>query len=254
VEYLLVAASGAVLAAVVVWLQRSVKADVLAAAAGRLGGRLVRESRGAFRIDLRPEGVRAEIRFAGPWTRIRFAWRAPGTLRAAPEGALSVLQRLVGVQDIEVGEAEFDALYVVQGAPEEWVRRALDREVRLRIRQVAALGASMAWPTSVTLDAGPGGLSVTTARLLDRRPDELLTFVALATGIFRRLRDESAGILQVVSIEERATDGQCPVCSTALGASVVHCRRCRTPHHGECWAYFQGCAIFGCGGRRVERS
>jgi hypothetical protein len=27
---------------------------------------------------------------------------------------------------------------------------------------------------------------------------------------------------------------------------MVLCRRCRTPHHHECWEYYGSCAIYGC--------
>ena len=40
----------------------------------------------------------------------------------------------------------------------------------------------------------------------------------------------------------------CPVCSTEITeANVVHCIRCLTVHHRECFEYFGECATYGCG-------
>ena len=40
----------------------------------------------------------------------------------------------------------------------------------------------------------------------------------------------------------------CPVCSTEITeADVVHCIRCLTVHHHECFEYFGECATYGCG-------
>lgn len=40
---------------------------------------------------------------------------------------------------------------------------------------------------------------------------------------------------------------QCPVCAGAITEATPRtCPRCDTPHHGDCWDYVGGCAIFGC--------
>jgi hypothetical protein len=39
----------------------------------------------------------------------------------------------------------------------------------------------------------------------------------------------------------------CPVCAAPITVDEARpCPRCETPHHGECWDYVGGCAIFGC--------
>lgn len=40
---------------------------------------------------------------------------------------------------------------------------------------------------------------------------------------------------------------RCQVCGDAIHDDVVYCRRCRTPHHRECWEYNGRCAVYGCG-------
>ncbi len=46
----------------------------------------------------------------------------------------------------------------------------------------------------------------------------------------------------------------CPYCQTSIeaGQNFVVCSDCTTPHHTDCWAENQGCAIFGCHGRSVS--
>jgi hypothetical protein len=49
----------------------------------------------------------------------------------------------------------------------------------------------------------------------------------------------NVGEAQIVS------NAKCPVCSEALTTMVV-CKRCRTPHHEDCWNYYGGCSVYGC--------
>jgi hypothetical protein len=58
--------------------------------------------------------------------------------------------------------------------------------------------------------------------------------------------------VQAVAIGDDAT---CRVCGTAIEKEKrVLCGQCRTPHHADCWAYNDGCAIFACGGRSRVRA
>jgi hypothetical protein len=65
--------------------------------------------------------------------------------------------------------------------------------------------------------------------------DELAT---LASGFSR-----SGFLIEMVS---SAAPGKCPVCSTPVGSSRSLCNSCHTPHHPECWAYNEGCAVYAC--------
>jgi hypothetical protein len=41
-------------------------------------------------------------------------------------------------------------------------------------------------------------------------------------------------------------DPICQVCGEVVAADMVFCRRCRTPHHLDCWQYNGSCSIYGC--------
>lgn len=70
---------------------------------------------------------------------------------------------------------------------------------------------------------------------------------------------EAAGLLEnpddlLVLGQGRGEGGVCPVCGDGLGGpgSSVHCARCRSGHHPECWTYAGGrCSVYGCGGDEV---
>lgn len=40
--------------------------------------------------------------------------------------------------------------------------------------------------------------------------------------------------------------GHCPVCRENLQQDCIACPVCRALHHGDCWGWNHGCAIFGC--------
>ncbi len=39
----------------------------------------------------------------------------------------------------------------------------------------------------------------------------------------------------------------CRVCGEDIEEDLVFCRRCKTPHHRECWQYNGKCSVFACG-------
>ena len=51
---------------------------------------------------------------------------------------------------------------------------------------------------------------------------------------------------RAVTVQDGA---ECHVCGAGFEGTAVACPRCDTPHHGDCWDYFGGCATYGCGAR-----
>ena len=49
-----------------------------------------------------------------------------------------------------------------------------------------------------------------------------------------------AGAAQIID------EARCQVCGEDITSDMVFCRRCKTPHHLECWQYNGSCSIFGC--------
>jgi hypothetical protein len=60
--------------------------------------------------------------------------------------------------------------------------------------------------------------------------------LAKATGIQFLHTDEAQPLTNVI----------CKVCGEEIQDQMVVCRRCKTPHHLDCWQYTGACSVFGC--------
>ncbi|MBI4579527.1 MAG: hypothetical protein HY718_07495 [Planctomycetes bacterium] len=204
------------------------------------------------RLDFAVDGIPAEFVYSpGPWARVRFRWSAPGRLRIAPAGESAGARRLPG--DLGYDVPEFAGGYDVEGGPEAWVLESLSDETRGCVLALAALGAPTGGSVPIRIDVGPFGLSVF-YRGNPAAEHELLTgFLSLSSRLLRGLRGDSPAGAPAESAEEVAADGRCPVCGVGLDGVLRRCQRCRTFHHGDCWEYFGGCAMYGCFSRQAER-
>jgi hypothetical protein len=72
-------------------------------------------------------------------------------------------------------------------------------------------------------------------------------FIRFCIEVFdQSLSSRESGVSFTKSNEAQiVADAKCPVCSEVLVTMVV-CKRCRTPHHEDCWTYYGGCSVYGC--------
>jgi hypothetical protein len=236
------------------------RAKNLRVAAGRYRGTIVTSFWGNDRLEFVVDGVSAELSYqAGSknqsrFTKVRFCHTPAGFLRIVPEGIFESLRKMFGAQDIEVGETGFDGAFLIQGLPEQWVREVLNPETRRRISALASLGVSYWNGQHVSLDAGPGGITISCARNFTDDPSQLLAFLDLGVAVFRQIRMPQVDGIKILSAEEHAERGECPVCANPLVRPVSRCSGCGTLHHSDCWSYFGGCAIYACSRRGGRRS
>jgi hypothetical protein len=104
--------------------------------------------------------------------------------------------------------------------------------------------------------AGNRGLEVRVhrGRLLIRKhcwfrdPRKLDHFIRMALSLFdQMLMTNVVGIDFVEGQQLRPLeDVQCQVCGEVIVTDMVFCRRCKTPHHQECWEYTGVCTVYGC--------
>ena len=98
----------------------------------------------------RTEGVYVEVHALqrDTYTATRFGVRFDRPLglglRLQRQDGLTGLGTLLGMQDIQTGDATFDARFVVKGQPENAVRAALTPEVRARLVSLQERAASLA--------------------------------------------------------------------------------------------------------------
>lgn len=58
---------------------------------------------------------------------------------------------------------------------------------------------------------------------------------------------KAAGIQFLATEEAQPLDHVlCKICGEEIREQMVVCRRCKTPHHQECWEYSGACSVFGC--------
>jgi hypothetical protein len=180
------------------------------------------------------------------FTRIRFRRPFGTRLRVVPDGVWETIKKAFWSEDLQVGDRDFDAAFVVQGYPAPWVKRVLDVPLRNRIRHLAEMGSGILRGPSVTVEAGPTGLLVALPRDIVDDRSVLQAFLAAAVELFRALHAPVDEGITFVTTEEVVADGRCPVCEHPLGAGTRRCGSCATPHHADCWAYFGGCSTFAC--------
>jgi hypothetical protein len=81
------------------------------------------------------------------------------------------------------------------------------------------------------------------------RPVELESFAEAALSLFDQLQlARTAGIEFVEDAGPTIIeDACCQICGEAMVRDIVLCRRCKTPHHRDCWHYAGNCSTYGCG-------
>ncbi len=177
------------------------------------------------------------------FTQIHFQWTPAGSLRITPEGMFTGLRKFFGTQDIQVGYAEFDRRFLIQGSPDPWVAESLYGPVRDLITRLANLG-------ELRLEAGPPGVTIQVGTCL-METAQFGEFIELAGALLEEFVGHAhSGGIQIVTADLVAAAGKCPVCGGDMDEHLRRCSSCRTPHHDDCWEYFGGCAIFGCASRK----
>jgi hypothetical protein len=196
-----------------------------------------------FRI----EGRHATIEYGPeeePQTRVRVLMprRSPGVFRILRLGRA---RRLWGTRDIQVGNARFDRDWYITARPESLVRRIFTED---RFEEVMKSVDRLARFNSPSVEITRDTLVVRVQEWI-RGEDPLTSLVSTAAefvGYLLRLGPEEG----IAWVSGENGPGLCPVCAAAMEEAVVHCDKCRTPHHAECWTYVGQCSTYACKGKR----
>jgi len=241
-------------------VQSQQHARVLEQIAQRFRGRLepgTLFSRGQIR--LRFQGYPALLKYVSHGkhnvhTIFSITWPDPSfRLEVYPQDILSGFRRLWGMEDIEIGSAQFDAAYYISGNSRQAVRDLLTAEVQAAIWKLAKVGArALRDPSDIQVQFLGGVLTITKPITLSS-PEDLEHFITLSAELFQAALDtrstgiEFVGDVTIDAKDPDAVESQCQVCGEPLAEDVVYCGACRTPHHRECWEYFGGCSTYACG-------
>ena len=224
--------------------------------ARHLGGRYIAGGllAGYGEIEFEHQGQTATIRFSRRsknkhFTHVELRWAGPSfRCEIYPEGFLFGLAKLMGMQDIQVGEPGFDREFLITGDNVPAIKSFFSAHVQSAIFNLSRYVSGMhvrCTPTSLTVTCR--GMLVDFVHLVE--------FVKLCCQLC-----DAAVIAQAHGIEflegaqlakvAASSEAKCMVCGETLLAEVVYCRACKTPHHRDCWSYGGGCSTYGCGGKR----
>ncbi len=145
---------------------------------------------------------------------------------------------------VPVGDEDFTRRYQVMGHRVEEVRRLLSDGVRWQINKLCQ-----------TLDCPYVSFSIRNGRMIVespaqlRRNEDLEQFTQLCLELFDQAmltRSEGIEFLGRSDEAQPIEDPICQICGEEIRAEMVFCRRCRTPHHLDCWQYNGCCSTYGC--------
>lgn len=144
-------------------------------------------------------------------------------------------------REIESGQPEFDTAFLTTSRRADLAKRFLTSEV-------LAYAYRFIWPYKhgFRLRLQSGRLTIETREEIQSARD-YEGFIRFCIELFdqsQSARESGVAFMQSEQAQIVA-DAKCPVCSEVLIAMVV-CKRCRTPHHEDCWNYYGGCSVYGC--------
>ena len=184
------------------------------------------------------------------FTQIAYAvptgWRH--RMEIGPASPDEILESPVpGLVRVATGESEFDRRTRILASDATFARDVLDPSARRALTDLRELLAN----DHVHLSASASRIFLRKRGVVRDLPD-LSLFARLCDAVYDRLlviweRENGIEILDETDpLEPEGT--KCQVCSHPMAADAsVRCRRCRTPHHTDCWDFNGGCATFACG-------
>ncbi len=152
-----------------------------------------------------------------------------------------------GLRDCTVAAADFGRHYTIRATDVGAAASLLNGTVRHQIENLRTLPD--AGPLRV--EFGFGNLQVCKSKVYSQFP-ELADFVQRSLDLYDQL--VLAGSRGIEFLEQQSfqplDEVKCQVCGDEIREDLVFCRRCKTPHHRECWQYNGACSVFGCGETR----
>ena len=185
------------------------------------------------------------------FTQLRFYWPDPKMrMEIYPERTWSRVGKLMGMEDVEIGSPEFDEDYIIKGSEHGRLRTLINANVQWQIERLRRLLGN----GEIYVSIG-GGVMLIKKRSLVRSYGPLLELTEAALALYDEamltLEDgiefvETAVLVEVESSGQTTTTAMCQICGDEISIEVVYCRRCKTPHHRDCWHYYGACSTYGC--------
>ena len=183
---------------------------------------------------------------SGPWC-IEMVVHLPEPIQTRCEIALRTHRTLArshyGLSEIELDWSDFRYNWQVFTDDGDSAALLISRAVRVQIDQLW----KFPFRSEISVSLFPNWLIV--RKIWDsNRPVELESFTEMSLSLFDQLQlARSAGIEFVEGAGPLIIeDAHCRICGDAMVRDIVLCRRCKTPHHRDCWEYAGSCSTYGC--------
>ncbi len=155
--------------------------------------------------------------------------------------------RYLNIEDIEIGDAEFDPRFVVKSSDAGFVKEFLDPALRTAIDDLRKILGN----DRILISINSSRLMVRKLGVLATR-EHVASFARLSDAIYERIVHfwQKANGIEIIDspLSDGGEDPHCQVCGTVIHVEVrVFCRRCKTPHHSDCWSFNDGCSTYACG-------
>jgi hypothetical protein len=213
-------------------------------------GGLLRKPSVAFRHGA-TSGFVQEAKSRGPYsglcTQIVVGWPdRKSTFDVFPAADREEMKTARRLRPLDSGDASFDAVFVVRGEQND-VRHLLSDGVRWQLTRLLKIHEL---PRMYVL-LWRGQLIVQKPAIY-RRFDDLEPLLEAALDLYDQLMLTRAEGIEFVQTDTVAAIQEvvCKVCGDEIHDHMVYCRRCKTPHHLECWRYTGQCSVFGCQEKR----
>lgn len=157
--------------------------------------------------------------------------------------AIPLIQEAADLLPLEFDWEDFRHQWRVMADDGDDARSLLSTGVRWQVDQL--------WQSpersDVAISIRPGWLLIR-KKWSSTRPADIEQFVENSLALY----DQAAltrsqgiefvgdGTIQVIE------DAHCRICGESMQSDIVYCKRCKTPHHRECWEYTGICSVYGC--------
>ncbi len=149
-----------------------------------------------------------------------------------------------GLRDCSVSSPDFGRHFSVRATDVGAATSLLNGTVQLQIDNLRTSPI----PSPLRVEFGSGNLQICKSKVLRFYPD-LVEFVQRALDLYDQLLLTSSRGIEFLEQQsfQPLEEVKCQVCGEEIRDDLVFCRRCKTPHHRECWQYNGACSVFGCG-------
>jgi hypothetical protein len=178
------------------------------------------------------------------YTQVHFYGRQPAVrCEVYPEGAWSRIGKLVGMEDIQIGSPDFDDRYIIKGDGPTALRSLLTPAVQMQIERLRRFLDN----DNIYVSLNQRELLVKKLSFI-REYSVLLEFTQLAIDLYDQVvlpLDDEIKFVEKTEPPE-LSEAICQICGEPITSQEVFCRRCKTPHHLDCWQYYGACSTYGC--------